>query len=159
LKQHTDKVVESGTLFATAALAFLAVFREGAETALFLHTVAKSNGGWGGGVITGILAASLGLAAIFYVINTTTRRLPLRPVFLITSGFLFLMGLKFVGEAIQEFQEQAMVGLHPAPVSDTLMLLGLNPSWEALGTQLTILLLAAASVVIMTRQQRRVHTH
>src|SRR5262245_7675655 len=46
LKQHTDKVVAGGTLFAVATLAFLAVFREGAETVLFLPSVAKSQGGW-----------------------------------------------------------------------------------------------------------------
>ena len=155
LKQHTDKVVEGGTLYAVAALAFLAVFREGAETALFLHTVAKSNGGWGGGVLAGMLAASLGLVVIFYVVAKTTRRLPLRPVFLFTSAFLFLMGLKFVGEAMQEFQEQAMVGLHPVPAGNTLQSIGLNPSWEALSLQLAILLVAAASVAVMLRQQQR----
>lgn len=155
LKQHTDKVVDGGTLFAVAALAFLAVFREGAETALFLHTVAKSHGGWGGGVIAGIVAATFGLAAIFYVVTRTTRRLPLRPVFLVTSGFLFLMGLKFVGEAMQEFQERAVVGLHPAPAGDMLQLMGLNPSWEALGLQIVILLIAAASAAVMLRQQQK----
>jgi hypothetical protein len=35
--------------------------------------------------------------------------LPLRPLFLVTSAFLFLMGLRFVGGAIQELQEQTAV--------------------------------------------------
>jgi high-affinity iron transporter len=153
LKQHTDQVVAGGTLFAVATLAFLAVFREGAETVLFLHALATSQGGWNAGIIAGIAAAAAVLVVIYFVINNTTRRLPLRPVFLVTSAFLFLMGLKFVGEAFQEFQEQAVIGFHPAPAGDTLVSLGLNASWEAIAAQLAILLIAIAGILTMRRGQ------
>jgi high-affinity iron transporter len=153
LKEHADKVAEGGTLMAVGALAFLAVFREGAETVLFLHALARSSGGWSASIIGGILAAGVGLVVIYIVINRTTRRLPLRPVFLVTSAFLFLMGLKFVGEAFQEFQEQAVIGFHPAPAGDTLVSLGLNASWEAVGAQLAILVIAIAGIMSMHRGQ------
>ncbi len=146
LKQHTDRVVEGGTILAVAMLAFLAVFREGAETVLFLHALARTQGGWSAGLIGGILAATAGLFLIYFIINTTTRRLPLRSVFLITSAFLFLMGLKFIGEGLQEFQEQAVIGFHPAIDSGLLVALGLNPSWEAIGAQLAIVLIAMACI-------------
>jgi high-affinity iron transporter len=41
--------------------------------------------------------------------------LPLRAVFLATSAFLFLMGLKFVGEDLQELHEQALVPYDMTP--------------------------------------------
>ena len=146
LKSHTDRVVEGGTLYAVATLAFLAVFREGAETVLLLHAPAKT-AGWGAGMIGGIVAASLILAGCFVVINyCATRWLPLRAVFLISSGFLFLMGVKFIGAGLQEFQEQAVVPMHVASISDTLLWLGLNPSWEAVGLQLAVLALAGAGI-------------
>ena len=43
---------------------------------------------------------SLSILMLFWIIVNTTRRLPLRAVFLVTSLFLFLMGLKFVGEGL-----------------------------------------------------------
>lgn len=151
LKAHTDRVVAGGTLGAVAALSFLAVFREGAETALFLHALAQTHGGWSAGIAGGIAAAIAALAVLFIVITRTTRRLPLRAVFLVTSAFLFLMGLRFVGEAIQELQEQALVDVHPAPAGDTLVWLGLNATWEAVGTQLAIVVLAALGLLMTLR--------
>ena len=67
-----------------------------------------------------------------------------RPM-LIVAVFLFLMGLKFVGEGFQELQEQALVPYHLMPKSDTLMQIGLNPTWEAVGAQVAIL---AASIIV-----------
>lgn len=152
LKHHTDKVMEGGTVLAVAMLAFLSVFREGAETVLFLHAVSISRGGWSLAMIGGIAAASLALALVFVLVTRTTRRLPLRPVFLLTSAFLFLMGLKLIGEAMQEFQEQAMIGVHSTPASDVLTAIGLNASWEAIGTQLAIVAVAASSMWLMSRR-------
>lgn len=151
LQAHGDRAVASGSLWAVGVLAFLAVFREGAETALFLHAAARTHGGWTAGIIGGIGAAFAGLAVIYVVINWSTRRLPLRSVFLLTSGFLFLMGLKFVGEAIQEFQEQALLGMHSVPAENSVRAIGLNPSWEALGVQLAILVLAGAGLMLMRK--------
>jgi hypothetical protein len=70
---------------------------------LFLHVLAKISGGWGVALVSGIVAAFAALAARFWVLIKTTRRLSLRAVFLTTSAFLFLMGLKFIGEGLQEF--------------------------------------------------------
>ena len=61
-----------------------------------------------------MLAAALGLVVLFFVINRVARRIPLRPLFVVTSAFLFFMAIKFIGEAIQEFQEQQIVPTSPA---------------------------------------------
>ncbi len=74
-------------------------------------------------------------------------RLPLRPLFVATSAFLFAMGLKFIGTGIQELQEQAIVSYNDAPVPAFFYDLGLNPTWEAIGLQLLIGLLAIASTM------------
>jgi high-affinity iron transporter len=137
-----------------ASLAFLAVLREGGETVLFLHVLAKSSGGWTASLIGGIAAACIGLAFLCWIIVTGTRRLPLRAVFVGTSAFLFLMGLKFVGEGLQEFQEQALVPYDVAPGADWLSMLGLNPTWEALGLQAIVVLLAIAAMAFTLQAHR-----
>ena len=45
LQTQTDKALAARSHYVIAALAFFAVLREGGETALFLHVLAKTNGG------------------------------------------------------------------------------------------------------------------
>ncbi len=80
---------------------------------LFINTLATTEGGWSVGLFGGLAAATAGLVVLFYFINMIAQRIPLRPLFIITSAFLFVMGIKFIGEAIQEFQEQAMIAGSP----------------------------------------------
>jgi high-affinity iron transporter len=148
LKAQTDKALLARSQYIIALLAFLAVLREGGETVLFLHVLAKTSGGWGTALVSGIVAAFAALAALIWIVVNTTRRLPLRAVFLTTSAFLFLMGLKFVGEGLQEFQEQALVPYDMAPGAGWLTAIGLNPTWEALGAQMAVLVIAVAGVVM-----------
>jgi high-affinity iron transporter len=155
LKKQADKALSAQSAYLVGALAFFAVVREGGETVLFLHVLAKTNGGWTTPLVSGIVAAFLALAALFWVIIKTTRRLPLRTVFLVTSFFLFLMGLKFVGEGLQEFQEQALIPYDMAPGGSWLSAFGLNPTWQALGAQAAVLLIAAISLMAATRASHK----
>jgi high-affinity iron transporter len=148
LETQTDKALLARSQYVIAALAFLAVLREGSETVLFLHVLAKTSGGWGTALVCGIVTAFAALAALFWIVVNTTRRLPLRAVFLTTSAFIFLMGLKFVGEGLQEFQEQALVPYDVVPGAGWLTAIGLNPTWEALGTQIAVVALALAGVIV-----------
>src|SRR5204863_4398596 len=42
-----------------------------------------------------------GLAVLFYFINLLAQKLPLRPLFIITSTFLFAMAITFIGEGVK----------------------------------------------------------
>ena len=135
LAHKADPALSQDTVWAVGALAFLAVFREGAETVLFINALATTEGGWSAGLFAGLAAATAGLAVLFYFINLIARKLPLRPLFIITSAFLFVMAIKFIGEAVQEFQEQAIITVTEVKGSAFLSAIGLNPSLEALSIQ------------------------
>ncbi len=154
LRRSTERAVDSGATVSLALIAFLAVFREGGETILFLHALAKTSGGWTFGLIAGLVVAAVCLVAIFYAIEKLALMLPLRPVFLVTSAFLFLMGLRFVGGAIQELQEQTVVSYTAAPIPHWLEQLGVNPTWEAIGAQLLIAAIAVASTLAVRLRQK-----
>jgi high-affinity iron transporter len=149
LRRSAEKALDSGATLSLGAIAFLAVFREGGETVLFLHALAKAGGGWSFGLVAGLVIAALLLVAIFYAMQKLALMLPLRPVFLVTSAFLFIMGLRFVGGAIQELQEQTVVPYTAAPVPHWLEQLGVNPTWEAIGTQLVLAAIAVASTLVL----------
>lgn len=154
LTQKADTALAQDTGIAVVLLAFFAVFREGAETILFLTALASTEGGWNAGLIGGIIAALAGLVVISYFLNRIARKIPLRPLFIITSGFLFLMAVKFIGDAIQEFQEQNLIPYTAVQDYPILGWLGLNPTIESLSTQLVIILIALASFVVIQRNMR-----
>jgi high-affinity iron transporter len=149
LRRHAERALTSGTAASLGIIAFLAVFREGGETILFLHALATSSGGWTVGLIGGLIGAALCLAAIFYAMQKLAVILPLRPLFLVTSAFLFLMGLRFVGGAIQALQEQTVVSYTAVKVPAWLETIGVNPTWEAIGTQLVIAAIAVVSMLAL----------
>jgi high-affinity iron transporter len=149
LRAKTDEALSRGTGIAIAGLAFLAVFREGAETVLFIHALAQSSGGWSVGLIAGLAVGAVMLMVLFVAINVLMRRVPLRPVFIATSAFLFLMALKFIGEATQEFQEQQIVPYTEVRGTNWLSGVGLNPTLEAISIQLFVVGLAATTFLVL----------
>jgi len=155
LKSKADAALAKRTGIAVAVLAFLAVFREGAETVLFIHALAKTSGGFGADLLAGLAAAALALVVLFFVINAVARRLPLRPLFIATSAFLFFMAIKFIGEAVQEFQEQQLVGYSEFSGSSWLSVIGFNPTIEAVALQLAVIALAIITFVLLDRRGRQ----
>jgi len=85
LETRVEEVVTKGEFFAILTLPFLSVFREGAETVLFLKAVAIQNSGavsfWGA-----VFGFSLALA-ITSAIFIAGKKIPLRPFFKYT-GYL-----------------------------------------------------------------------
>jgi high-affinity iron transporter len=154
LKEQADQALSRQTGIAVAALAFLAVFREGAETVLFIHALAKTTGGWTAGLIGGLVVAALALVVLFFIINVVAQKLPLRPVFMVTSAFLFFMAVKFIGEGMQEFQEQQYVSYTIVKGGEWLLQIGFNPTWEAVIAQLVVVALAIVTVAIVSRRER-----
>ncbi|MEE8626664.1 MULTISPECIES: FTR1 family iron permease [Methylobacterium] len=148
INRMAERAMSAGTVLSLAGIAFLAVFREGAETVLFLHALARTVGGFDASLLGGLVVAALALAAMFVAMQWLALRLPLRPVFLLTSAFLFVMGLRLVGAAIQELQEQVLVPVHNDGVPDFVTELGFNGSWEALAVQGVIVLCALAWLVM-----------
>jgi high-affinity iron transporter len=154
LAHKADNALAQDTVWAVAALAFLAVFREGAETVLFVNALASAEGGWSAGLFAGLGAATLGLVVLFYFINLIAQKIPLRPLFIITSAFLFAMAIKFIGEAVQEFQEQSMLPFTELKSLTWLGNIGLNPTVEALSAQLLVIVFALATYSVVQRNAR-----
>lgn len=153
LNRMTKASIGSHTMLPIAFIAFLAVFREGGETVLFLHALARSSGGWTLELVSGLGLAGVALGVLFICIQLFSVRLPLRALFGLTSALLFVMGLRQVGDAIWELQEQALVPMHVGGIPHVLTALGASSTWEALGAQGLILMLAMVSVAAVKIQR------
>src|SRR6195256_5451447 len=149
-----DNALAQDTVWAVGALAFLAVFREGAETVLFINALASAEGGWTAGLFAGLGAATIGLVVLFYFINLIAQKIPLRPLFIITSAFLFAMAIKFIGEAVQEFQEQSVLPFTELKSLTWLGDIGPNPTGAGMSAQLLVIVFARATYSVVQRNSR-----
>lgn len=150
LRANADKALSArNVVIALAVLAFVSVLREGGETVLFYHALANAEGGWSASLFAGMGAAALALVVLYGVMQVISMRLPLRPLFLITSTFLFVMALKFVGSGLHELQELGVLGETNMSFASSLDVIGFNPTWEAVAAQLVIIVVGIATFVAM----------
>jgi high-affinity iron transporter len=154
LGQRTSAAIQGGRLVGLGVLAFLAVFREGAETALFFL-------GMIGNITLSDLLVGLGigfgaLAVLGFLMTVVGLRIPMRPFFAVASVLVFYLCFKFVGTGIHGLQ---VAGLVPAPSATYLPAidpLGMYSTWPTTIGQL-LLLVAALGVVLHDRLQRSDH--
>ena len=126
LERNVQEAVETGTKWGLMLVAFIAVFREGVETALFLSAAAFATDGRGT-----LIGAALGLAAailIGYLIYATTAQLNVRLFFNITSVLLLLFAAGLLAHGIHEFQEAGLIPTLNEQVWDTNNILDENSS-------------------------------
>lgn len=147
-----DKVHDSlsrNSLFALSATAFLAVYREGAETIIFYQALLSGAGDGGkANVYYGFIAGSIVLFFIYYIFKFTTVRIPMGPFFAVTSALLYYLAFSFAGKGVLELQEAGWIS-DTAANFPTIHGLGIYPSVEGLALQ--GLLLAAALIAGITR--------
>jgi high-affinity iron transporter len=99
------------------AVTFLAVFREGVETALFLSAAAFASDGLG--TLTGALIG-LALAAITgYLIYASSVRLNMKRFFNVTTVLLLIFAAGLFAHGVHEFQEAGLLPLVTEHVWDT----------------------------------------
>src|SRR4051812_14843199 len=145
-----DKVtlaLEQGGGRALAFVAFLAVYREGAETALFYQALFNEGPHVALPITLGILVGFAALAVIFTLFYRFGVRIPLRPFFSVTSVLLYYMAFVFMGKGIRELQEGDIISLSAIRGFPHVEWLGLYPSWEGVLAQLALLLLFAFALL------------
>jgi high-affinity iron transporter len=145
IRDKVNAALSNGGMFALAFVAFLAVFREGAETALFYQALFTRGGDIVMPVSFGLLSGSATLAVIFTLFWRFGLRIPLRPFFAVTSALLYYMALVFAGTGVKELQEANVLPRTLIPGFPHLDLIGLYPTVETLMAQgvLIVLLLFA----------------
>lgn len=107
LRSQVDTAVRTGSAAGLAAVAFVAVAREGLEAALFFFTSAQEST-LGQALVGG--AIGLGLAVVLgVVVSRGTARLDLRRFFNITSGLLLAFAAYLLVGAFEELAEAGVL--------------------------------------------------
>lgn len=157
IKKQVAGAAATGSVFALAFTAWLAVFREGAEVVLFLYPLVVSNDPmviWGG-----ILAGFVVLAIIFVIMRVFSVKLPLKPFFLVMSILMFIMSISFLGSGINELIEgNVIVGTYIPWIptgNEVLTILGINPWVETVVPQILLLVVTIIIFIVHFRKERK----
>ncbi|HYU29075.1 MAG TPA: cytochrome c/FTR1 family iron permease [Gemmatimonadales bacterium] len=137
-----QSALSSGSGMALSAVAFLAVYREGFETILFYKALFTSAGPSSVSVIGGIAAGSVGLVAVYLIINQLGLRVAMKPFFAVTGVMLYYMAFVFAGKGIAELQEARIIPLTVIEAAPRIPVLGIYPTLESLLVQGLLLALA-----------------
>ena len=147
IREKVSTALNHGGGRALAFVAFLAVYREGAETALFYQALFNEGPNVVVPISLGIVAGGCALAVIFTLFYRFGVRIPLRPFFSVTSVLLYYMAFVFTGKGIRELQEGNIIPLSAIPGFPHVEALGLYPSWQGVLSQFALLLLFAFAVL------------
>ena len=152
LDRQTSQALARGSMFGLAALAFLAVFREGAETTVFYLGMASSIAL--NDLLLGLAIGSGVLVVVAVLILRLGVRLPMRPFFLVAGLLVYYLGFKFLGTGIHALQLAGVFPASPVEFLRAVPFIGLYPTWEVVIAQATLLAAAVAIVGMMRRQNR-----
>ena len=113
MERRIDEVRRSRRLWVLALIAFTGVFREGAETVLFLWGLVSQAGssGWAnavGGALGIVVAAGLG-----WLIFAGGRRISIRRFFAVTSLLLLLVAAGLVGSGVGRLEGMGVLPRSP----------------------------------------------
>jgi high-affinity iron transporter len=158
-KGYIEGAVQSsitrGSVFSLAFAAFLAVFREGAETILFYQALLAGTDTNVNMIWIGFGVGCAILVVIYLLIRFMSIRIPLKPFFLGTSILLFIMSISFIGAGVKELQEGNVVSVTPVGGIGSVDILGIYPTLETLIPQGILLAITIVLIVTQLRKQKK----
>jgi high-affinity iron transporter len=147
IREKVTLALEHGGGKALALVAFLAVYREGAETALFYQALFNEGPNVGFPLTLGIIIGFVVLAIVFTLFYRYGVRIPMRPFFTVTSILLYYMAFVFMGKGVRELQEGNIMRITVIPGGPHVEAMGIYPSVETLTAQAILIVLLVFATV------------
>ncbi|HBG46545.1 MAG TPA: iron permease [Deltaproteobacteria bacterium] len=153
IKSSVEGALSRGNIYTLWFAAFIAVFREGAETVLFYQALYSSASGGLGYLLGGVGVGTVILAVIFLLFRYGTVKIPLGQFFTVTSALLYYLAFSFSGKGVLELQGAGWLSTTPVAGMPSVGFLGIYPSWEGLSIQIFLVLamLAALAYSLLLR--------
>ncbi|WP_148053022.1 FTR1 family iron permease [Atlantibacter hermannii] len=143
-----------GSLIGLWMTSFLAVYREGAETVLFYYALVGDASNVSGhlAILAGFAIGCVLLLVAWLVMRYSVVKLPLKPFFMFTGSFMYLMAFVFAGKGVLELIEGKLFQPTLLPGMPEIGWLGIYPYVETLLPQAALLVAALIALVVMQRR-------
>jgi len=152
LKTGLNVGLDRGNLALLSGVAFLAVYREAAETVLFTHALILDAPGGAGPVWAGAAAGLASVGAVGALVSRTVRRLPIGPFFAVSGVLLCGLAVSFAGSGMYELVAGGYLPPRPVPFPEVSWM-GIHPDLTALLVQLAIVGIVAAAGISALRRR------
>ncbi|MFD0697351.1 FTR1 family protein [Paenibacillus sp. GCM10027628] len=152
IQTKTQTALTTGRILSLGILSFLAVFREGTETVLFI--IGMVNQISVQQLLLGIFVGFGILAIVAFLMLYVGMKLPIRPFFLVSSIIVFYLCIKFTGLGVRSLQLAGTIPTSNSSVLPSIDFLGFFPSWEGALPQI-IIALGAISFLIGSKIKKR----
>ncbi len=144
LRARAWTAMASGSTLGLLGLGFIAIYREGLETALFYEVLLSLSYRAELFVLYGFLVGMVGLGFIAWSILYAGRQLPIRTFLGVAVAMLSLLSIAFIGKGVRELQEAgwlnttSLIGIIPRLPRPVAEFTGIHPTVETLGAQLLL---------------------
>ena len=157
LEGKLSTALTAGSLFGLWITSFLAIYREGAETVLFYYALvgdAKSSVSLFY-LFAGFITGAVLLAICYFIMRYSVVKLPLKPFFMFTGSFMYLMAFVFAGKSVLELIEGKL--FEPTLVNGVpeISWLGIYPYVETLVPQVILIIAAIFALFVMKYQSKK----
>jgi high-affinity iron transporter len=143
LNEKVYRAIDQKNYWALGSIAFLAVFREAAETVLFLRTLTFDASSEAQLAMGAALAATgCGIIALTWLALKFSIRIPTRKIFAASSWVMLALAVMLTGKGFHALQESGHIPSTElvAFSFDQLEVLGVYATWETLIPQVLVLL-------------------
>ena len=148
IKKHMGSALSAGSFLGVFGLAFLSVFREGAETVLFYAGILPKISM--GNFLLGIAIALVLLVVIAILLFKSALKLPIPQLFLLLTWLIYALAFKILGVSVHALQLNGILPMtHIAlPAMPTF---GLYPTYQGIGAQLALIVVISALILMRKR--------
>ncbi|MEN3930338.1 FTR1 family protein [Microvirga sp. W0021] len=155
LEGKISNSLSKGSMFGLWSASFLAVYREGAETVLFYQALLADSKGYADNLalLAGIGIGVIILAIAYFIMRFSIVRLPLKPFFIFTGSFMYLMAFIFAGKSMMELIEGKLFQPTLWSWVPEITVLGIHPYMETTIPQIILIVAAIVAWLVMHRQR------
>lgn len=140
IQRRAEHALSTGSGFALASAAFLAVYREAVETVLFYEALWTRSDAIQSSIVIGFITGTAILAVLVVLMFKFGLRLPLKQFFGLTGITLGLLAFMFAGYGVRELQAIGWIKETPLDWMVRIPLLEVWPTLESCALQFGILL-------------------
>ncbi|MBL0385593.1 FTR1 family iron permease [Tumebacillus sp. ITR2] len=156
MKEKSTAALSKGNMISLGVLSFLAIFREGTETVLFI--IGMVNQISINQLLLGIVIGLGVLVIVAFLMFYVGIKLPMRPFFMVSSLIVFYLCLKFTGTGLHSLQLAGTLSSTTTSVLPSIDFLGFFPSWQSAIPQFALVLFALI-VLVVSRKKQPSKTH
>ena len=151
LRRTLETSLARRKLVLLASVAFLAVYREAAETVLFTQALLLETDA-AGEVWTGAAVGCLAVLVVAALMQRTVFRLPMGAFFGVSGALLCALAVSFAGSGLFELVAAGYLRPRPVPIPEVPWM-GIHPDLTPLAAQLAILTVVAVAALLTLRRR------